>query len=310
MAPQQSDVDELYDIKYAFYTGNFQQCINEAQKLKPSSPDISVQRDIFLYRAYIAQSKYRVVLDEITKSSSPALQPLKLLAEYYAQPSKRPEILSELDEKIAKGGDDATLESFLISAATIYYNENNMDAVLRLLHGSDHLECLAMTLQTLLKMDRVDLARKELKSMQELDDDATLTQLAQAWVNVVSGGDKLQDAYYTYQELCDKATPTPALLNGQAVSLANRGLWQEAEGSLQNALDKDPNHVDTLINMSVISQHLGKAPEVASRYISQLKDSHSQHSFVKDLYQKENEFERLCKQYAPSNTKEPEIGVL
>jgi len=48
-----------------------------------------VERDIFLYRAYLAQNKFRVVLDEITGASPADVQPLKLLAEYLSKPSAR-----------------------------------------------------------------------------------------------------------------------------------------------------------------------------------------------------------------------------
>jgi hypothetical protein len=156
-----------------------------------------MERDVLLYRAYIAQRKFRVVLDEINNSSPPELQPLKILADYFANPHRRDTIMTELDKEASHPNFDN--QNFLIVAATIYYHEKNLEAALRILHDVDHLECMALTLQIYLKMDRLDLARKELKTMQEKDDDATLTQLAQAWVNITSGGDKLQDAYYIFQ---------------------------------------------------------------------------------------------------------------
>lgn len=53
-----------------------------------STDELRLERLGFMYRAYIALKKFRVVLDE-TETSKEPLRPLRLLAEYFAYPQKR-----------------------------------------------------------------------------------------------------------------------------------------------------------------------------------------------------------------------------
>lgn len=160
-----------------------------------------------MWRAYIAQHKYRVVLDGITDSSSTsiALKGIRKVAEYFqgiASTDKRSAIVKYFDENRSLIGDAGSDDSnddeanyakivWCLSAATVYYNETLYENALSVAHTAVQiaadLECLAMQLQSHLKINRLDLAKATLAKMQEKDDDATLTQLATAWINIELG---------------------------------------------------------------------------------------------------------------------------
>ncbi|NXQ58626.1 COPE protein, partial [Anthoscopus minutus] len=192
------EADELFDLRNNFYIGAYQAAINEAQRAKPSSPEKELERDVFLFRAYIAQRKFGVVLDEIKANASPELQAVRMFAEFLANESQRivpggiwgqegPSGLSQVAPN--------PVQPFL-GGSQGWEFPGNLQGLCWLLGSQlDPSLCscpcsLAMMIQILLKLDRLDLARKELKKMQEQDEDATLTQLATAWVNLALVGTK------------------------------------------------------------------------------------------------------------------------
>mgnify|MGYP003353507850 CR=1 FL=1 len=90
------------------------------------------------------------------------------------------------------------------------------------------------------------------------------------------------------------------MLNGQATCLIGQGKYEEAEAKLQEALEKDSNNTETLINTTVLSHLTGKPVEICNRSLNQLSDSAASISFVQELQAKEAEYDFCMKQHQPS----------
>lgn len=309
MAQRESGSDPLFEIKNMYYLGEFQRCVNDAQKAKITSPDLKLERDIYMYRAYIGLEKYKLVLDELRSTSSQELKALSLLAEYLqiiqgpsVDENKRAAVVKKLDDKLSSGEVASSNYVFFVTAGTIYCYEENYEAALRVLHQSDHLECLSYSVFTYCKMERADQAGKVVKRMQETDEDATLTQLAEATLNMQLNGKHVQEAYHIFHDLFDKYAHSTIALNGMVAALVNMGRHEEAESFLQEALQKDTNNPNILINLVICGRHTDKSDDVINRYVNQLRDSHPNHPLSQLWANKEREFDRVSKQYAPEVT--------
>lgn len=251
-------------------------------------------KDFYLYRAYIALKKYSIPLSEIKSDSAPMLIAVRRFAEYMNSEEKRPMILQEVIDELESAG--AVDDHYYLMNAIILLHDENVDDALRLLSvtSDTFLECLALKIQCLLKFWRVDLAAKELKKMQQLDEDATITQLATAWVDMQMGKEKIKDAFYIYQEIIDKYGATPSLLVSQASCLIQQQKYEDAEKLLLDAQQRDSNNPEALMGLYVVTQFLGKQIEVSNRYMNQLKQDHPAHMWTKELLAKEQEFDRLA----------------
>ena len=261
--------DPLYAARNAFHLGAPQTCISEAAQLAGLSSDQArIDRDVLSHRAYIEIGSCEVVLNEVAADAShPSLKAVRMLA-LLAKDAKGgdPTVSPTYVEEALSWMNDPSVcrnETAMVAAATVLVGANDPDSALKACFLGGGQENLAMAVQISLSMNRVDVAEGYAGKMSEMDDDAPLTQLAQAWVGARKGGKCLQDAYYTVQELGDKFAWTAKLHNSLACMQMLMGRWEDAETELLQALEKNPRDVDTLRNLSVVSLHQGKGKESA-----------------------------------------------
>lgn len=255
-----------------------------------------MEKDILTYRSYLATKRYRVVLDEISFDNENDLFPIRVFADYLLDCSKFEGLIQLLENKIQSAGDKLHI-IWRIIAAIMFIHENRLEEALRLLSdGESNLESQCIVTYIYLRMNRLDLAQRMLKQMN--NEDETLAQLAQSWLNIEIGGEKLQDAYFIFDDLNDKFTSSVLLMNNMAVCYMGQQKFDDAQPVLRDALDRESNNYDLLVNYIFYSQQTDNADNsVINRYLSLLKETSKNGELVEELSRKEAEFDRLCLNY-------------
>ncbi|KAI8613813.1 coatomer epsilon subunit-domain-containing protein [Chytriomyces sp. MP71] len=295
------DTDELHGLRKTFYVGAWQQVVNEATNpgSMPRTEAAKQERRVYLYRAYVAQRRFVMATNEIADADPVELKAVRALARHSAAASseQKDAALAETRALVQEGPLSPLLA---VLAATVFYNHDVTDEALRVLHPfPKNLEAVALTTQTLLKMNRVDLAKKEIAAVKAWADDATLAQMIEAWANLFpSAEDKFHEAFYTFDEIASSNTATAKLLTSKAVCKIHAGKFDEAEDLLGSALNWDNNNAEALINFIVCAHATGKPNEVIARYMNQLRDAAPHHMYLQEVQLKQDMFDRAAQRFA------------
>ena len=286
--------DELFELRNYFYLGNFSAATTEGETVEADNEKDRIERDVIMARIQIARKEYSKVLNSITPDSSVAMQAVALLAKYHSDPTTNKDGYVEVLSKMLE--DDVSKENpTVLTIGTIVYAESeDYDNALRTAQKGNEFEHMALKVQILIKMDRVDAAKEVVTVMREIDEDNTLTQLAAAWTYVAEGGKDVEEALSIYQDLLERHGATDPILNGMATCHLSLGQYDEADRVLQEALAKDQNVAATLINSVVCAKYRNKHSELVQRYLNQLRTVAPEEPWLKDIDAKSTELDRIA----------------
>lgn len=161
------------------------------------------------------------------------------------------------------------------------------------------MEHLALAVQIYIRMDRLDLAKNTLCTMKQRDEESVLTQLCGVYINLAIGRSEGNDAIHTLGSLSEQYGNSPMLLNLSAAANIVAARYDVAERCLTEAIGEETSgsSSDTLINLVVCYQHLGKGMDMIGPVLEQLKSGFPEHPFVQGLARVDGAFERESVKY-------------
>jgi len=295
--------DALRPLRNFYYLGLYENVISEAESIKATNPLLESLVDVYLYRAYL-EIDPQVVFTNIKENAPTCLRAVKLLGTYRTANEDTKELVFEtLNEWLSYPmiHEDQTLQTI---AATIFVEEGNYKKALKLLVSpGENLEKMTIEVQLYLKMDRVDLAAKVIKTMADVDDDDPLTQLSTAWVYIAQRGDKISEAFYILQELIEKFGQSVSVLNSLAVCQLHLKNFSQAFQFLKKArnirVEKSRKaHPDTLVNTIVCLQHMRKPAEIIAKITAELEDANPENVWLKNQHNMSEVFDKHAKDYS------------
>jgi coatomer protein complex subunit epsilon len=265
------EFDELHIIKNNFYAGNYPLVINDTTN--PSTPQGRLEKQCLIFRSLIALRQYQKIIEEVNDNHPEEFCAIKLLAQYlFAKETNNSGNIENVLNTINNVLSNSNTNPIVILMFAIIYNyEEMVNEALQILENvkAKNLECTAFYIQLLIKINRTDLAQKEVSQMKSWADDAALAQLAETWLNLALGGDrKYQESFYIFEELSQSINSvTPKLLTGKAICKMHASNFAEAEKLLLESLNQNSNDPDTLVNLIICSRAQGKPEELVNKYI-------------------------------------------
>lgn len=131
----------LFSIRNAFALGNYQTVINEVSSTRAlSSPAAKLEAQTYLYRSYVAQGKYNLVINDIDDASAEApLKAVRLLAVYLrAKQKKETDVCRTAIEQLLallEQGANRVDPLVQVIVATALVNDGNYEEALKVLHS-------------------------------------------------------------------------------------------------------------------------------------------------------------------------------